>query len=1011
MRPTDNDSESESVTAQSSGADSAINLSPNEKQRELIEQTDGIYLVDAGAGTGKTFAVTRRYANIVAQDDVEPQDVLLITFTRNAATEMKDRIVANCDYDMRALNDAPIQTFHSLCNDILEQHGFHAPSFLGLEGSITGSTRILENDMIEREYFREFVTRFSDDHPEYADVFRCLSTPTALLDLLNTLASKGIFPTVDGWYRDGRDALEGDFEAFMEAFAEVNRPRNGGNRQSVLRSRLGRYGRNKCYLPEAPNRGELRGEYGSKAVPEWVASRAFNADRSHLIDFVHDVYVDYLEFALGRNYLNFSFLQLFAFVLCCEDSALRETLEFEYVMVDEFQDSSEIQFKLALLLAGTDNLCVVGDWKQSIYSFQYAAIENITEFEARLQRFAAELNTDADKVTDDDRVTEAEKVTDNERVSFPLEPITTIELEQNYRSTQSILDFAEHALVTPGSSRESIDSKLVLERVVSLFSNTEHDHSHIEAFQHPDEHEAILTKIQAIVGNEDYAIEVDGELRPPRFEDIAVLTRTRDFGRELLETAQTYDFPMAYEGGIELFRTDQAKLLLAWLRILDSRAERGWAVVLERAGYTLDEIDWMLENEDYPATMTSFRDELAALETHAGVIRRVFDRYGYDRATAGVVLTTVQSIHRSTTMTRGDLVRIIEQGIENGYTQEVQTTAGSNAVTVQTIHAVKGLEHPIVILGNMNSRKFPPSGGSDGTITYTETTGVRQRKRYSDIDGTPHIYDNWRTDVLRQCQPTEYDEERRLLYVAMTRAKDHLLFAAGDDPNTFLETLPVDIESIEPSVSVVELEHGGDSPLTVDIPALTGPAGFSPHTLMDDSVYEDVSATDVCEGASVSEGDSMDEKADIGRGTEFGSRVHEFAEDYALGMDVSPENNDERRIKALLDSLAGTVRVEERAYLPLEEGETRVTLSGIIDLVHVNDDTVEIIDFKTDRTRRAESEYRIQLSVYYHVLEGWFSDRPVTASIYYTADGTRAEIDPLSKEQLAELASNVPNNK
>jgi len=51
-------------------------------------------------------------------------------------------------------------------------------------------------------------------------------------------------------------------------------------------------------------------------------------------------------------------------------------------MIDEFQDSSEIQFKLALLLADTNNVCVVGDWKQSIYSFQYAAVENITEFES-----------------------------------------------------------------------------------------------------------------------------------------------------------------------------------------------------------------------------------------------------------------------------------------------------------------------------------------------------------------------------------------------------------------------------------------------------------------------------------------------------------------------------------------------------------------------------------------------------------------------------------------------------
>ncbi|ELY38909.1 UvrD-helicase domain-containing protein [Natronorubrum tibetense] len=941
--------------------------SPNESQQELIDRTDGLCLVDAGAGTGKTFTVTRRYANIVAQDDVEPDDVLLITFTRNAATEMKDRIVANCDYDMRALHDAPIQTFHSLCNDILDQHGFHAPTYLGIDDSITGSTRVLENETIEREHFREFVDRFSDDHDEYANLLRCLSEPTELLDLVNTLASKGIFPTADGWYRDSKDDLEGDFDAFEAAFDELNQPRNDGSKQSKLRSSLGRYGSNKCYLPEAPDRNELRGEYGSKTVPEDVAERAFVEDRDHLIEFVHDVYFGYLEFALSRNYLNFSFLQLFAFVLCCEDGALRESLASEYVMIDEFQDSSEIQFKLALLLSGTGNLCVVGDWKQSIYSFQDAEIENITEFESRLERFAAELNDDA------------------ERVSFPLEPVTTIELERNYRSTQSILDFSEHALVAPGTSRESIDREAILERVVSLFSNTDRDHSRIEAFHHAEEHEAILTKIQDVVGNDEYAVEDEGELRTPTYDDIAVLTRTRDFGRELLATAEAYEFPIAYEGGIELFRTDQAKLLLAWLRILEdgSTAERGWAVVLERAGYTLDEIDHILEHEAYPEEMESFRSELSALETHTAVGRRVFDRYGYDGATADVVLTTIQSIHSTTTMTRGDLIRIVERGIENGYTQEVQAPAGIDAVTVQTIHSVKGLEHPIVILGNMNSGAFPPSGGRGGSITYSEITGIRQKKCYADAHGKPHVYDNWRTDVLRNCQPTEYDEERRLLYVAMTRAKDHLLFGAGTEPNSFLEALPVEIESLEPAVSTVDGVETSQTRLSVDIPQPDGPTGYSPHSLMDDSVYESGGGGG-------------------GRGMDFGSRVHEFAEDYVLGRNVTPDSDDERHVASFLDGLSGELTVEERAYLPLEVGGERVTLSGIVDLVHLTDETAEIIDFKTDRSRRAESEYRVQLSVYYHVLEEWFSNREVTISIFYTADDERVAIDPLSKAELRE---------
>ena len=139
-------------------------ITPNDQQQELIDATEGTYLVDAGAGTGKTFTVTRRYANILDQDDVEPEDLLLLTFTNNAAEEMKDRIVAHCDYGMAALRDAPISTFHSLAHDILLRYGFEAPQILGIDDRITSSTQLLESEVIENERFREFTGQFVRDH-------------------------------------------------------------------------------------------------------------------------------------------------------------------------------------------------------------------------------------------------------------------------------------------------------------------------------------------------------------------------------------------------------------------------------------------------------------------------------------------------------------------------------------------------------------------------------------------------------------------------------------------------------------------------------------------------------------------------------------------------------------------------------------------------------------------------------------------------------------------------------
>jgi len=951
---------------------------PNDAQRRLIENTEGVSLVDAGPGTGKTFAVARRYGQIVDRAGVEPDDVLLATFTRSAATEMKERIVDRSGYGLRELADAPIRTFHSHCHDLLGEHGHAAPTHLGLDERITGSTRVIDDELVEAERFREFFDGFRDDHPEHAGFYRVLSEPEELLDLIRELAAKGVFPTTDGWYGDGESHLDGDFDAFKERFDAANQPRNDGRKQSPLREDLNRFGRNKAYLPDAPSKSELRGGRGTKRLDDGVASEAFHEDREELKSFVHDIYAEYVRFALRRNYLTFGFLQLFAFVLLREDPRVREKAQFEYVMVDEFQDTSEIQFKLALLLSGAGNFCAVGDWKQSIYSFQYADVGNVLEFEERLERFAADLNDDA------------------ERVSFDAPDPTRIELRENYRSTASVIDLSERAIETPATSGEAVDAPL--DDVVELSSNAALDDTVVEGICHEDEHEAVLSKVQEIVGNDDYAVEgEDGDPRPPEYGDIAVFTRTRDYGRELLDVADAYGFPVAYDGGIELFRTDPAKLLLAWLRILESDADRGWAVVLERAGYTFDEIDHALETASYPSDVVAFRDALRELASVGAVARRVLDRYGFTGDTADLLLDTIQSTYDATTVTRGELIRFVERGIETGSTVEISANTDDDAVTVQTIHVAKGLEYPIVVLANMNEGRFPPRTGGSSVIEYRDPVGLRRRKRYSEAGTHPHVYDSWRYDILRRCLSREYDEERRLLYVAVSRAECHVVFAAGEEPNAFLRELPVAIEEIDPAVEPIDHGEPADAELPFAVTTPEGPIGYTPHSLMDEAVFEEA-----------------DERPEAGldaepetRGMDFGSRVHDFAEGYALDDDVTPSNDHERRVAALLDDLPGELHVEEPVTLPIEVDGRRVTVSGIADLVHETADRVEVIDYKTDATRRAQSEYRKQLSVYYHVLDEWFSGKEVTASLFYTTDGTRERIEPLGTAALRELVRAV----
>jgi ATP-dependent exoDNAse (exonuclease V) beta subunit len=256
---------------------------------------------------------------------------------------------------------------------------------------------------------------------------------------------------------------------------------------------------------------------------------------------------------------------------------------------------------------------------------------------------------------------------------------------------------------------------------------------------------------------------------------------------------------------------------------------------------------------------------------------------------------------------------------------------------------------------------------------------------YGDSNGRPFVYKHWPYDLLTGCLPSEYDEERRLFYVAVTRAKRHLFLTAGDEPSPFFTELSLDSTEIEPSVISREIEERNEVPFSVTTPERTRPRRLSVHDIMDDSVYEDI---------------------EEGRGTEFGDRLHQFAEDYVQNEGVSPTDDDQKNVKVLLDSLGGTFKPEITAILPLDL-EPQVTLVGIIDLLVLTSEQVRIIDYKTDLSRHAEAEYRKQLSVYYHVATEQYPGREVSIQIFYTATEELVELTPMALEELRELGDST----
>ncbi|MFP4001104.1 MAG: UvrD-helicase domain-containing protein [Thermoplasmata archaeon] len=927
---------------------------PNDEQEELITKTDGIYIADAGPGTGKTFTISRRYIHLLNQG-VRPDDILLITFTNNAAENMKERIINISDYDKSELRDAPISTFHSYCNRILSRYGHEAPEIIGINDRITQSTSVIENEILERQEFNSFISEFMDDHPEYDQYYSILYDKSNLLDLIKSLGAKGIFPTDEGWFRNSERYLDGDLEEFKELFDEANEtvPGANGPRQSELRKRLTGY-KNKCFLKDTPSYREIRAD---KQVPEKYAEMCFHEDRSDLKSFVHDVYFEYIEYALSRNYLNFSFMMMFAFALLCEDDSLRESVSFQHVMVDEFQDTNEIQFKLTLLLSETGNICVVGDWKQSIFSFQYASVENITEFENRLNRFKEDLNSD------------------RTRISYSTEIKDEIPLKENFRSTQEIIDFSYQSLYVEATKNETLDEEEIRSDITELESVDNDGPTEISAYVGSNEKEVILSKITDIVNDEDHLVPDDKEKRKIEYSDIAVLTRTRKFGLELLKKAEEHGVPVAYEGGIELFRTEPSLILLAWLRILqNSNSRRGWSVILDEAGYSLEEIEKIFETGSYPDQMFKFRHELKREKTIGSVARKVFDEYSMNDAFSDRILEILQTTYDNTYLNRGDMINFIADNIEAGETYEVDSTTEDEVFNIQTIHSAKGLEYPVVILADMGAQ----SGGFSGAIEYREPLGLRQNKVFSE-EGYPYSYDNWRSYVMSKCLTGDYDEERRLFYVAMTRAENYLFLTAEEENESeFFNNLSIGPKQLDIKIEPSIPESKEREELEIKEAKEHAPVKYSAHSLMDESIFED---------------------SDYGLGTEYGSKVHAFAEGY-VKKDVKPENMDEKNVKQFIDRLEGELVTEETCLLPVKTERRKIIFEGIIDLIHLYGDTVEIIDYKTDRKKTAQNEYFKQLSIYYHAVKGVYPDKEVKPYIFYTENGEKVEVDIRSIESI-----------
>lgn len=499
------------------------------------------------------------------------------------------------------------------------------------------------------------------------------------------------------------------------------------DQKQLLRLVMQELGHDPQHLSPAKVLWKISSLKNDQITPEKYAEHRHDGISDFLQTLVARIYPEYQRALLDSNAVDFDDLLLHTATLLEENPELREQLDarFRYILVDEYQDTNLTQYRIVAALSQVyPNLCVTGDPDQSIYGWRGARIENILRFER----------------------------------DFP--NVKTIRLEQNFRSVQTIL-----------RSADSLISRNVQRKQKLLFSEKEAGHPvELHCFADSEaEADGIALQIRRLADEGGY-----------RWSQFAIFYRVNALSRQLESALARHRVPFQVAAGVAFYDRTEVKDLLAYLRLIENPADRtaflrivnkplrGLGKTsqgrLERFAQSegLSLLEAARRARDVPGlsrpAVLKFqrfvemmdRFSLANSGSVSDLLREVIDRIQYTAAWEGSGsekdrehLENVNELVNSAChydQTAGDdrsLQGFLEQSALANETDSLDPDAGR--VVLMTLHAAKGLEFPVVFI----------VGLEDGLIPHERSKKDNPEK--------------------------EFEEERRLLFVGMTRAQERLI--------------------------------------------------------------------------------------------------------------------------------------------------------------------------------------------------------------------------------------------
>jgi ATP-dependent helicase/nuclease subunit A len=798
---------------------------PNPEQQAAIEAKGRVF-VSAGAGTGKTAVLVERFVRAVCDEGMDVDSILVITYTKRAAGELRARIRAELRRRGRAdlareLDSAWISTIHGFCNRLLKTYPFEAgldPRFRELDES--------QAAVLSAEAFDEALASF------------CADGPADHVQLLTTYGARGLRRMITGIYDTlrsaGRDlVLElGDRPALEERLEELRTAARclvddgsatdlqRGSAAALLELVSGE-ARPDALLDLKAHRasGERAASYEeARLATEQAALDELAMRDRDLVQQLLDAFAESYAAAKRRESgLDFEDLQLVARELLRDHPDLRdrEALRFRAIMVDEFQDTNRLQSELIDLLAdgpGERDLFFVGDEFQSIYGFRHADVQVFRERReaegggralVRNYRSRPEVLAAVNYLFHGDFGDDFQPLTASGEFPDPVfgQPVELLVTDKSsYAGTGTHWRRAEARHIAH-RVRELIDSGAATAgEIVLLFAAG----TDAEWYEQELRRQGIPTYRATGRGYFGQQQVVDLlaylSLLQNRYDDRALVSvlaspfvgvsndalylLRRAAGRRPLFTGLERSLP---EG---LGEQDE-RLMLAFKQRYGRLVAASSRLSLERL------CEQILVEHDY---------DLAVLAQWDG--RR---RYANIRKLARLARAYEELRGRDIEGFLGFMRD--QEAVGAKQLEAVAEEEGADAVRLLTIHAAKGLEFKVVVVADAGRDRPAPAADellalSDGRFGFRVVDPITSERRGA-----------FAYDELRRAREAEDRAERlRLYYVAMTRAIDRLIVSGAVDPESkadastplgwVLGRLDADQELAAPGTDPIELERG-----------------------------------------------------------------------------------------------------------------------------------------------------------------------------------------------------------